>query len=187
MKVRWRSLRDAYVKERKYDLALTSGVKMKPKKPWRFKMQIEFLAPFIQLRKDLSTSTEARTESRMRSVDAKTSSKTIVTDSSLKTVGENGSSSNYEINLFNQCIPKSNDQRFIEIDSFFRDIANAVKGLNRNSQFSLQKEITNLVMNYKLKELEGEEKEQNERIIKRDNFGNSSDFPPKVDEMKERS
>lgn len=160
---------------------------MKPKKPWRFKMQIEFLAPFIQLRKDLSTSTEARTESRMRSVDAKTSSKTIVTDSSLKTVGENGSSSNYEINLFNQCIPKSNDQRFIEIDSFFRDIANAVKGLNRNSQFSLQKEITNLVMNYKLKELEGEEKEQNERIIKRDNFGNSSDFPPKVDEMKERS
>lgn len=135
---------------------------MKPKKPWRFKMQMEFLAPFIQLRKDLSTSTEARTESRMRSVDAKTSSKTIVTDSSLKTVGENGSSSNYEINLFNQCIPKSNDQRFIEIDSFFRDIANAVKGLNRNSQFSLQKEITNLVMNYKLKELEGEEKEQNE-------------------------
>lgn len=153
LKVRWKSLRDAYVKERKYDLAQTYGMKLRPKKPWRLKRQMEFLAPFIQMRKDFSG---AETNSVPRVKSTKTPKTNINTTNYApvpQMVRENDLAFNYDMNLFNQCIPKTNDQRFIEIDSFFRDIANAVKGLSPNSQVMLEKDITNLVMNYKLKEL----------------------------------
>ncbi len=156
LKVRWKSLRDAYVKERNYDIAKTSGVKLKNKKPWRLKSQLEFLAPFIHNRKDIGKTMargagvrSGRTETSVPK-DTPSESPSKAKDPP-KTRSENGE---IRKNMFNETVPSASTPRLIEIDSFFRSIADSVKCLSPKSQVSIQREITELVMNYKLRELE---------------------------------
>lgn len=162
LKVRWKSLRDAYVKERKYDISRSCGLKVKAKKPWRLKKQMEFLAPFIQNRKDLiidasnaensNNNDDINTVHEVDSLNSnrRNSSKIDEEPDSSVTPGSVPNSSKREL------VPQG--KNVTEIESFFRGISDAVLGLNKKNQILVQREIATLVMNFKLKELEDEEK-----------------------------
>lgn len=156
-------MRDAYVKERKYDVAKTYGMKIKMKRPWRLKKQMEFLTPFIHNRKDLYfDSTKENNEKNDKEKFSKElnnygKNAIAITMVSSSSEGNSDPVINLRKNLFNQPVPESNNYRLIEIDSFFRNISDAVKTLNEKNQLMVQRDVTNVVMNYKLKELETNE------------------------------
>ncbi|XP_065215629.1 uncharacterized protein LOC135842170 [Planococcus citri] len=162
LKVRWKSLRDAYVKERKYDISKSCGLKVKLKKPWRFKKQMEFLAPFIQSRKEIIdvSNTEENDSRSDITIETKIDGPNSSHNDSQKTDNEPDSSVNHKSDLADyKLIPR--ERKATEIDSFFRGISDAVMGLNKKNQIIVQREIATLVMNFKLKELEEEEKRSN--------------------------
>ncbi|XP_050506513.1 uncharacterized protein LOC126884574 isoform X2 [Diabrotica virgifera virgifera] len=49
VRMRWKSLRDSYVKEIKYKMAVSSGHILKPRKNWRYSNCMTFLAPFLAI------------------------------------------------------------------------------------------------------------------------------------------
>lgn len=173
LKVRWKSLRDAYVKQRKYDISKNCGLNVREKRPWRLKKEMEFLAPFIQNRKDLFIDISCKDDSVCNDdiSDIRLSpSPPIVKENlnGLKPIANQSDSSvilqkcrKFSVNKDkpNPIHHVSNPQNeyVIEIESFFRGISEAVKGLNRKHQLLVQKEVASLVMNYKLQELEEED------------------------------
>lgn len=154
LKVRWKSLRDAYVKERRYELAKSCGVKVKPKTAWRLKKQLDFLAPFVQIRTDFLRS-QHKTRDEQQPVVAEISNQ----DQDVNALSPDISEKSAKLvkdrkNIFNQPISDLKCDRLNEMDFFFQSIAEAVKGLKSDNQSLIQKEIMSLVMNYKLRELE---------------------------------
>lgn len=153
LKVRWKSLRDAYAKERKYDMSKSYGVKLKPKKPWRWKNQMEFLAPFIQNRKELLFDTfkgENDVPGKVSKSEYAKATKKVV---SLKV----GHPPKIRTETNSSRGDEKNDTQNEEIDKFFGGICNAVKSLESKNQLLVQKDIATLVMSYKLRELEEED------------------------------
>lgn len=136
---------------KRYDTA------MKQKRPWRLKTQMDFLAPFIQNRKDLTFDESKDGGDFMFSDEIKFQEET--TQPALEELDQ--SQPNLDLKcpktVFSQSNSNTKHNRVLEIDSFFRGIADAVKSLTPKNQVLVQKEVTNLVMNYKLQELEEED------------------------------
>lgn len=154
LKVRWKSLRDAYVKERKYEMSNRSHSTMKKKKPWRLKTYMDFLAPYIHNRKDLSTDEWTEKNDITFPHEIRVEETVPVNKSNIINKKKSDLSSQKKVNVLSQAKVNVKQDRVLEMDSFFRGIADAVKSLNPKNQLLVQKEVTNLVMNYKLQELE---------------------------------
>lgn len=133
---------------------------MKKKKPWMLKKQMEFLAPFIQNRKEFTLEASVKEdEDRVYNGDSNDMNldKYDFSNSNVcKSVDEPVDSSSHESSSFH-CDTIQAEDEGTEIEVFFRGICDAVKGLNQKNQVLVQKEIASLVMNYKLQELEEED------------------------------
>ncbi|XP_023026214.1 uncharacterized protein [Leptinotarsa decemlineata] len=157
VRMRWKSLRDSYVKETKYKMAVSSGQNVKPRRNWRYSSAMQFLAPFLSLSFPVVATKEEVLE---ESEDMKADDQQQV--------------STYFLNV--NPAPATNAAHFLgalldysrhhamgdtvrpaenEIDSFFRGVADTVKKLSPVNQVRIQRDIVNMVLDVKLREVQG--------------------------------
>lgn len=154
MRSRWKSLRDSYVKETKHKLALGSG-SAKPKKDWRYTQEMSFLTPHLAishpkaLQSDEFKSDEDNIENQ-RPMDAYF----VDIDSSPEGGHFLGALLDYSAEKFGVAPSPPVLTEESDIDSFFKGVADVVKGLNPVNQVKIQREIINFVLDVKLKEVQ---------------------------------
>ncbi|KAJ8966367.1 hypothetical protein NQ314_003562 [Rhamnusium bicolor] len=157
VRMRWKSLRDSYVKATKYRTAL-SKAQAKPKKNWRYSQSMSFLDPFLG-----SPNPAKGVRNKKRKLCDVTEVEPVenffVTPEDLQEVSENGCNdhllgdwSEYPPAHQFSSPPRVNQEN--DIDSFFKGIADTVKKLNSVNQVKIQRDIVNMVLDIKLKEIQ---------------------------------
>ncbi|CAG9860908.1 unnamed protein product [Phyllotreta striolata] len=196
VRMRWKSLRDSYVKEIKYKMAVSTGHAVKPRKNWRYSNCMTFLAPFLAISFPLPPDRTARQDDSPRLSKDDSSqdyqrddepdgghflgalldfskqdfSKQDLSkqdfakqdlskqDLSKQDEGESkGSDGQREIE---EASPGRSRQESVsscggedsDIDSFFKGISEAVKKMNVVNQVFIQRNIVNMILDFKLRE-----------------------------------
>ncbi|KAG5890010.1 hypothetical protein JTB14_032632 [Gonioctena quinquepunctata] len=156
VRMRWKSLRDSYVKETKYKMALSSGQNVKPRRNWRYSSSMQFLAPFLTLSfplppasKDISEESEDHKEEEED--NSMQPAYFLNMNSSMQHGGHFlGALLDYSRHQTMSMPARSGEN---EVDSFFRGVADTVKKLSAVNQVRIQRDIVNMVLDAKLKEV----------------------------------
>lgn len=158
VRMRWKSLRDSFVKETKHKMALSSGQDVKPRKDWRYSSAMSFLAPHLAIsfpvpRKSLDLSLDKCETTKDDEMD---SSYYADQNQSLDSSNTSNTSPHFlgallDYSMRSQPCIREDDN---EVDSFFRGLSDTVKKLNPINQIKIQRDIVNMVLGYRLKELQ---------------------------------
>lgn len=159
MRNRWKSLRDSYVKETKYKLSL-GNVNAKPKKDWRYSQEMSFLAPHISVSRpsgqnddsEIDIKTEIKPE-----IDEHEPMEAYFVDPFQINSQEGhfmGALLDYSAEKVQgpSAVPELSEET--DVDAFFKGVAQVVKRLNPGNQVKIQKDIVNMVLDAKLKEVQ---------------------------------
>ncbi|XP_050506514.1 uncharacterized protein LOC126884574 isoform X3 [Diabrotica virgifera virgifera] len=152
--MRWKSLRDSYVKEIKYKMAVSSGHILKPRKNWRYSNCMTFLAPFLAI----SFPNTSKIKDESCEIKEEVSDQSEPTDPTYFLNVSSGPEENYGhflsalldySNNHNSTVFKTDDG---DIDSFFKGVADTVKKLSAVNQVFIQRSVVNMVLDIKLRE-----------------------------------
>lgn len=152
---RWKSLRDSYVKETKYKMALSAGQTNRMKKDWKYSQAMSFLAPHLAISFPRKSNTEEY------EVDVEENVENFA-EEPMETYFINLDNTNQD-HFMGELLdfPKEDNDlsspiydKPADIYSFFRGVADTVKTLNPVNQVKIQKDIVNMVLDIKLKEVQ---------------------------------
>ncbi|XP_072385417.1 uncharacterized protein [Diabrotica undecimpunctata] len=156
VRMRWKSLRDSYVKEIKYKMAVSSGYILKPRKNWRYSNCMTFLSPFLAI--SFPTTSKIKSEESIK-IKEEVSEKSEPVDPTYFLNVNLGQEENYGHFLSalldfskpadNATAVKIDDS---DIDSFFKGVADTVKKLSAVNQVFIQRSVVNMVLDIKLRE-----------------------------------
>lgn len=160
---RWKSLRDSYVKETKHKLSLCSG-SGKPKKDWRYSQEMSFLTPHLAISHPKAYQNDD-IKLDEDNIEEQHSMDTFYVDvDSFQETPENGhfmgALLDYSAQKFDVTPPLTILSGESDIDSFFRGVAEVVKRLNAVNQVKIQKDIVNMVLDVKMKEVQDNNNDQ---------------------------
>lgn len=161
---RWKSLRDSYVKETKHKLSLGSGGG-KPKRDWRYSQEMAFLTPHLAISHPKALQIEDAKIEDEDNIDVQESMETYFVD--VDSFQEHPSGGHFMGALLDYSAEKLHESSTIlafsedsDVDSFFKGVAEVVKKLTPVNQVKIQKDIVNLVLDMKLKEVQENNNDQ---------------------------
>ncbi|XP_056631964.1 transcription factor Adf-1-like isoform X1 [Diorhabda sublineata] len=155
VRMRWKSLRDSYVKEIKYKMALSSGHNVKPRKNWRYSNCMTFLAPFLAISFPLTNNKQFSDESSevIKEENEQAEQPYFIAVNSSQEEAANGHFLGALLDFSKQespCVSAKSDDS--DIDSFFKGVADTVKKFSAVNQVFIQRNIVNMVLDMKLRE-----------------------------------
>ncbi|CAG9819835.1 unnamed protein product [Phaedon cochleariae] len=176
VKMRWKSLRDSYVKETRHKMAISSGQDLRPRKNWRYSSAMSFLAPHLAISFPVSPVKDISDESEDVHDDGTLPQYFLnihpshenhddghflgaLLDLSKNQIKTDLDHSKGHLDLSRNHQDVSKHQNIVEpteneIDSFFRGLSDTVKKLNPVNQIRIQRDIVNMVLDVKLRELQ---------------------------------
>lgn len=161
MRSRWKSLRDSFVKETKHKLALGSG-SAKPKKDWRYTQEMSFLTPHLAISHPKALQSDKSDEDNIENQQPMESY--FVDVDTLQGSPDGGHFMGPLLDYSAEKLGIAPSLPIIteesDIDSFFKGVADVVKGLNPVNQVKIQKEIINFVFDMKLREVQDNNNDQ---------------------------
>lgn len=171
VRMRWKSLRDSYVKEIKYKMAVSTGHNVKPRKNWRYSNCMTFLAPYLAISFPLppnKTSPEDTKEELGDHEHEPEQSFSMNMNSSnedeanghflgaLLDFSKHDNSEKGDISSRQEYVTSStntpNKSEDSDVDAFFKGISETVKKMNVVNQVFIQRNIVNMILDFKLRE-----------------------------------
>lgn len=152
------------MKETKHKLSLGSGA-AKPKKDWRYSQEMAFLTPYLAISHPKAFKTENFKADEEDSIEDQQPMETYFVD--VNSFQENPGGGHFMGALLDYSAEKFDVTPAFpmltgdsDIDSFFKGVAEVVKKLNPVNQVKIQKDIVNMVLDIKLKEIQDNNNDQ---------------------------
>ncbi|XP_060532204.1 uncharacterized protein LOC132705568 [Cylas formicarius] len=157
VKQRWKNLRDSYVKDVKLDHLKRKNKNIKTsRRPYRYSKYMTFLQPYVLKKGSKLTLQHQTKESAVCSDGENLTRIKQEPDEEVmfeEPIIQNDTDESSQMTFDSDPTTNSSD-RFEEIDSFFKGIADVAKTLSPINQIYLQRDVANMVFDLKLKELQ---------------------------------